>query len=319
MAARQPSVSFADRDASRSHGPMMTERDEGTEGQRLPQVWNTKGWCPLGGRSNSATGASPSTHRSRTHGPRRARSRASRGTQSPDGCSPGASITTISAPCWSKTRPSASFIASAPSPRPRSSGDPIQMSSAHVRLVQPDPFVPVGFEPPTSLETEQLRLEPLGPQHNEADLTASTSSIGHIRSTAGYPDGTWPPLTGLTPEENLRRHADDFTQRTGFTFTVLDPSDNGVIGCVYLYPSTSAGIGTSRCSPGYEPTDRNSTHHSKTRSRAGSPATGRGSAWPTLSEAALEIRAGSLSVSASRRWYGACWGAPGSWRISSSC
>jgi len=38
--------------------------------------------------------------------------------------------------------------------------------------VQPDPFVPVGFEPTTSLETEQFRLEPLGPQHNEADLTA---------------------------------------------------------------------------------------------------------------------------------------------------
>lgn len=109
--------------------------------------------------------------------------------------------------------------------------------------MQPNPFVPVGFEPPTSLETEQFRLEPLGPQHNEADLAAWTSSIGHIRSTVGYPDGKWPPLTGMTPEENLRdlvRHADDFAQRTGFTFTVLDPSDNGVIGCVYLYPGASA-------------------------------------------------------------------------------
>ena len=35
MAARQPSASFADRDASRFHGSMMTERDEGTDGQRL--------------------------------------------------------------------------------------------------------------------------------------------------------------------------------------------------------------------------------------------------------------------------------------------
>jgi hypothetical protein len=109
--------------------------------------------------------------------------------------------------------------------------------------VQPDPFVPVGFEPPTSLETEQFRLEPLGPQHNEADLAAWTSSVEHIRSTAGYPDGTWPPLTGMTPEDNLRdlrRHADDFARRAGFTFTVLDPCDNVVIGCVYLYPSASA-------------------------------------------------------------------------------
>jgi SAM-dependent methyltransferase len=108
--------------------------------------------------------------------------------------------------------------------------------------VQPDPFVPAGFEPPTSLRTEQFRLEPLGPQHNAADLAAWTSSIEHIRSTAGFPDGTWPPLTGMTAEENLRdlrRHADDFAGRAGFTFTVLDPSDD-VIGCVYLYPSASA-------------------------------------------------------------------------------
>jgi hypothetical protein len=102
--------------------------------------------------------------------------------------------------------------------------------------------VPVGFEPPTTLRTDQFRLEPLGPQHNDADLAAWTSSIEHIRSTAGYPDGRWPPLGGMTPEENRRdlvRHADDFTRRTGFTFTVLDPVDNDVIGCVYLYPCAS--------------------------------------------------------------------------------
>ena len=106
-----------------------------------------------------------------------------------------------------------------------------------------DQFVPVDFEPPTSLETDQSRLEPLGPQHNEADLAAWTSSIEHIRSTPGFPDGSWPPLNGMTLEENLsdlRRHADDFTRRAGFTFTVLDPTDNEVIGCVYLYPTASA-------------------------------------------------------------------------------
>jgi hypothetical protein len=66
------------------------------------------------------------------------------------------------------------------------------------------------------------------------------SSIEHIRSTPGYPDGDWPPRSGMTLEENLadlRRHADDFAQGAGFTFTVLDPSDDDVIGCVYLYPS----------------------------------------------------------------------------------
>jgi hypothetical protein len=105
-----------------------------------------------------------------------------------------------------------------------------------------DEFVPAGFDPPTSLTTDRFRLEPLGPQHNRADHAAWMSSIAHIRSTPGYSDGTWPPLGGMTLEENLsdlRAHADDFARPTGFTFTVLDPSDNDVIGCVYLYPSRS--------------------------------------------------------------------------------
>jgi hypothetical protein len=104
-------------------------------------------------------------------------------------------------------------------------------------------FVPVGFEPPTSLVTKRFRLEPLGPQHNQADHAAWMSSIEHIRSTPGYSAGSWPPISGMTLEQNLtdlRRHAADFTGRVGFTFTVLDPDDNDVIGCVYLYPAASA-------------------------------------------------------------------------------
>jgi hypothetical protein len=106
----------------------------------------------------------------------------------------------------------------------------------------PEEFVPVGFEVPTSLATNQFRLEPLGPPHNRADHAAWMSSIEHIRSTPGFRDSRWPPPSGMTLEENLtdlRRHADDFARRAGFTFTVLDPNDNDVIGCVYLYPSRS--------------------------------------------------------------------------------
>jgi hypothetical protein len=103
-----------------------------------------------------------------------------------------------------------------------------------------DPFVPADFEPPTSLTTDDFRLEPLGPQHNEADHRAWMSSIEHIRATAGFVGSSWPPVDGMTLEENLgdlERHADDFARRTGFTFTVLDPGDGDVIGCVYVYPS----------------------------------------------------------------------------------
>ena len=105
-----------------------------------------------------------------------------------------------------------------------------------------DAFVPAGFRPPITLITDLFRLEPLGPQHNQADYTAWMSSIEHIRSTPGFPDGNWPPPGGLTLEKNLadlRRHADDFARGAGFTFTVLDPTNDDVIGCVYLYPSAS--------------------------------------------------------------------------------
>jgi hypothetical protein len=110
--------------------------------------------------------------------------------------------------------------------------------------VASETFVPVGFTPPTSLVKDEFRLEPLGPQHNNADHAAWTSSIEHIRTTPGYPDGDWPPSDGMSLEENLsdlRRHAADFAARRGFTFSVLDPADSAtVIGCVYLYPATSA-------------------------------------------------------------------------------
>lgn len=99
-------------------------------------------------------------------------------------------------------------------------------------------FVPPDFDVPLELSTPRFRLEPLGPQHNDADYAAWTGSIEHIRSTPGF-GGSWPPVDGMSLEANLgdlRRHADDFAARRGFTYTVLDP-DDVVIGCLYIYPS----------------------------------------------------------------------------------
>jgi len=96
-------------------------------------------------------------------------------------------------------------------------------------------FVPEGFEPPLRLVTPRFELEPLGPQHNDGDYAAWTSSMEHIRATPGFPHGGWPHP--MTPEENLadlERHAADFAARTGFTYTVL--AEGSVAGCVYIYP-----------------------------------------------------------------------------------
>ncbi len=51
------------------------------------------------------------------------------------------------------------------------------------------------------------------------------SSIEHIRATPGFP--TVAGRAAMTLEENradLERHARDFAARSGFTYTVLDPS-----------------------------------------------------------------------------------------------
>jgi hypothetical protein len=48
----------------------------------------------------------------------------------------------------------------------------------------------------------------------------------------------------MTLDENradLQRHADDFRNRRGFTYTVLDPASRDVIGCVYIYPLPDGG------------------------------------------------------------------------------
>ncbi|MEV5966241.1 hypothetical protein AB0L70_31020 [Kribbella sp. NPDC051952] len=101
------------------------------------------------------------------------------------------------------------------------------------------PFVPADFVVPTELITPRFRLEPLGPEHNDADYAAWTTSIDHIRATPGF-GGSWPPVDGMSLDANLgdlQRHADDFAQRRGFTYTVLEADSGDVIGCLYIYPS----------------------------------------------------------------------------------
>ena len=100
------------------------------------------------------------------------------------------------------------------------------------------PLVPGEFDVPERFAGPGFALEPLGAEHNERDFAAWMSSIDHIRATQGFPYGSWPLPMSL--EENLAdlvHHANDFADRTGFTYSVLDGDE--VIGCVYIYPSSS--------------------------------------------------------------------------------
>ena len=109
------------------------------------------------------------------------------------------------------------------------------------------PFVPADFEVPDGLMAEEFRLEPLGPRHNAADYAAWTASIDHILATPGFAGRGWPHEMSLRDNlRDLERHAQDFAERRGFTYTVLNAGSGEVIGCVYIYPprADSPGGGT---------------------------------------------------------------------------
>jgi RimJ/RimL family protein N-acetyltransferase len=103
-------------------------------------------------------------------------------------------------------------------------------------------LVPDGFVLPPPLTTAEFRLEPLGPQHNGPDHAAWTTSIDHIRATPGFAGRDWPsePMSSAENEADLRRHAADFAQRTGFAYAVLAAPSGEYVGCIYFYPPRSA-------------------------------------------------------------------------------
>ena len=74
-----------------------------------------------------------------------------------------------------------------------------------------------GSSRPAGSRRTLFRLEPLGPEHNERDYEAWSSSIEHILASPGYGAGSrWPRPMSL--EENLadlERHARDFADRDG--------------------------------------------------------------------------------------------------------
>ena len=48
-------------------------------------------------------------------------------------------------------------------------------------------FVLPDFDVPLGIETSEFVLEPLGPEHNDQDYNAWTSSMEHIAATPGFP------------------------------------------------------------------------------------------------------------------------------------
>ena len=99
-------------------------------------------------------------------------------------------------------------------------------------------LVPANFVPPIPVTTDRFRLALLGPEYNESDYAAWTSSMGFIRNLPGWGTPSWP--APMTIEENLRdcqSHLARSSSGSDFAYTVLLSDRDEVIGCVYFKPT----------------------------------------------------------------------------------
>jgi len=71
----------------------------------------------------------------------------------------------------------------------------------------------------------------------EKDFNALMSSKESLRQIFDI-DDTW-PADDMTIEENyrdLKIHQDEFDNREGFSYTVVNKEDTECIGCIYIWP-----------------------------------------------------------------------------------
>ena len=86
-----------------------------------------------------------------------------------------------------------------------------------------------------------FRLRMLSVADVIGDYDAVMSSEAYIQTL--WPNSSWP--TGLTIEQNLIDlgwHQKEFQRRRSFAYTVTDPSDERILGCVYIYPTRKLGF-----------------------------------------------------------------------------
>jgi len=104
----------------------------------------------------------------------------------------------------------------------------------------PVPFVPADFEVPPTLETSEFRLRMLTVNDMIKDYDAVMSSVDHCKAI--WPGSGWPE--GLTLEQNLVDlgwHQKEFQLSRSFAYTVVNPAESAVLGCVYIEPTRRRG------------------------------------------------------------------------------
>jgi hypothetical protein len=102
------------------------------------------------------------------------------------------------------------------------------------------PLVPAEFTVLEILETDLMRLRPLSIHDAVIDFAAVMENDERLR-TVYRPDGVWP--SGLTLEQNIIElgwHQTEFQLRTSFAYTVVSLDEREVLGCMYIYPTSTS-------------------------------------------------------------------------------
>ncbi len=98
-------------------------------------------------------------------------------------------------------------------------------------------FISDDLEPPFDIETDEFIIRKLTVDEVEKDFEALMSSKESLRQIFGI-DDDW-PADDMTIEENykdLKGHQDQFDNREGFAYTVVNKGDTECIGCIYIWP-----------------------------------------------------------------------------------
>ena len=90
---------------------------------------------------------------------------------------------------------------------------------------------------PQAHKTTHFVFRPLSPEYTELDYDAFMASKLELRK---WSNGTW-PRDDFTLDENradLQRHYEEFQTGKAYAYTVLNPQESRVEGCLYIDPLT---------------------------------------------------------------------------------
>lgn len=96
------------------------------------------------------------------------------------------------------------------------------------------------FIVPTIIDRDDFILRPLSPEYSDLDYDAvmgSKAILGNVFSDS-WPEGINSKEDNLT---HIKEDFQDFNDRVGFSYIILDPAKSICLGCVYIFPSLYMG------------------------------------------------------------------------------